>query len=433
MPRRNVRKSKTEGLYKQCRHLSWDNCGCPWWGRVKRQRVSLEKWSGTPIANKEMAKKVLARMVAAVLDHTFDKRGERAALLNAGMTFGEFLDEYTKRHVEEDGLRSNSVDAYLDVFRAQFGEKKLTALAASPYTFETWLKDKAREKKWENATFNRYYEHGRAMFNWAQARKLVTENPFDGFDAKPENNKRDVRITPEQERALFEALDQLDAPPKCKLTRVTAEMVAEIRARAEAGEAQKAIAIVFNISRPLVSQIVNGHVHRPRRGTLGAEMRRRLIAAIDLGLRQGEMLLVQVKHIDFDTWTLHLPAAITKAAADQWVPVVTARVQEMLTERRALGADAFVFGREDGRFVGSFDKTWIRLFKLAGVPPGRKVGYVWHDLRHEYGSYLIEQGATIQEAKELLRHADIRTTARYLTADETRLRELAGKLAQRQA
>jgi len=433
MPPRNQKKSKAEGLYKRCKHLSWDRCACPWWGRVKKQRVSLEKWAGVPVASKELAKGVLARMEAAVLGKTFDKRGERAHAFGSEMSFSAFLDEYTKRHVEDDGLRSNSVESYIEVYRAKFGEEKLANVAANPFVFEKWLKDAQQENEWENATFNRYFEHGRAMFNWAKARKLVGENPFDVFAAKPENNKRDVRLSPEQEKALFEACDRLDAPPKWKFVKLTVEQVDEIHRRAESGERQKDLAFAFGVSRPLVCQIVNGRVRKPPAGTLGREMRRRLIGALDLGLRQGEMLLVQVKHIDFATWKVELPAAITKAAKDQVVFAETERLRHALEERRFLGPEAYVFGRENGCHVASFDKTWKRLFELAGLPVGRKQGVVWHDLRHEYGSYLIEQGATIQEAKELMRHADIRTTARYLTANEGRLRELAGKLGKRLA
>jgi hypothetical protein len=60
------------------------------------------------------------------------------------------------------------------------------------------------------------------------------------FSKRPERNERDTRILPEQEQALFDAL-------------------------------------------PLL--------HRKRQRT---EMRRRLIGAIDLGLREGELLGVQV-------------------------------------------------------------------------------------------------------------------------------------------
>jgi site-specific recombinase XerD len=83
--------------------------------------------------------------------------------------------------------------------------------------------------------------------------------------------------------------------------------------------------------------------------------------------------------------------------------------------------------------VASFDRSWKRLFRLAGLPVGRKGGLVWHDLRHEYGSFLVEQGATIQEVKEMMRHADISTSATYLTAHAERLKALAAKMGQRLA
>jgi integrase len=162
-------------------------------------------------------------------------------------------------------------------------------------------------------------------------------------------------------------------------------------------------------------------------------MRRRVVGALDLGLRAGEMLRLQVKHVDYATWTILLPADITKAQRDRRAYVGTDRLRRVLDERKAIGPEAYIFGRESGSFVASFDKTWKRLFRLAGLPVGRVGGLVWHDLRHEYGSTLIEHGATIQETKQLMRHADIRTTARYLTATDTRLMELATSLGRRHA
>jgi site-specific recombinase XerD len=232
---------------------------------------------------------------------------------------------------------------------------------------------RAVEKKWAPATYNRYVEHGRAMFNWAVKRKIVAENPFAHLEHRPEHNQRDKRISPEQERRLFEVSDLM----KSKKFR-----------------------------------------------QVGHAMERRLIAALDLGLRAGEMLRLRVKHVDYEHWVVNLPADITKAGRDQRVIVGTVRCKRVLEERRTLGPEAFVFGSEEGRYVASFDKTWKRLFKEAGLPVGRKDGYVWHDLRHEYCSYLADEGASIHEARELMRHADIRTTQRYLKAKDERLREL---------
>jgi hypothetical protein len=63
-------------------------------------------------------------------------------------------------------------------------------------------------------------------------------------------------------------------------------------------------------------------------------MRRRLIAALDLGLRSGEMLRIQRKHIVYGepdlVWAIRLPAEITKAGKDQVVFVGSDRLKAEL-------------------------------------------------------------------------------------------------------
>lgn len=434
MPPRNRRKSKTEGLYKKCRHLSWDGCDCPFWGRYKGERVSLKKWSGQRLATKDAARVVLVRMMAAIDARMFDRNGERPAEPEGGITFDTFLTDYTTRHIEGDNLTSNSTLAYVAMFRAAFGTRPLAKLAGSSEVWEDWLRDTARDRKWSAANYNRYLEHGRAMFNWAIRQKLTKANPFLDISAKPVSNRRERRITTEQEAKLFECCALLDRAPDTG-RKFTREIVDRVRARVAAGEQQKAVALSVGMSPGVVSNIVNGVIWNPLRekASVGREMTRRLVGALDLGVRSGEMLKIQVKHVDADNQMIRLPASITKSGADQVVYAGTERIRAVLDDRRKLGPDAFVFGRDDGAYVASFGKAWRKLFDLAGLAVGRTDGYVWHDLRHEYGSSLIEQGANIQEAKELMRHADIRTTERYLTAHKTRLHELAGKLGNRLA
>lgn len=205
------------------------------------------------------------------------------------------------------------------------------------------------------------------------------------FSKRPERNKRNTRILPEQERALFDALPKL---------------------------------------------------WRKRQRT---EMYRRLVAAIDLGLREGEMLKVQIKHIDFRSWAITLPPENAKGGATsdhaETVYAMTARVRQVLEARRDQLKDfeGYVFGAESGAYVVSFDKSWRELFRHAGLPVGRKGGLTWHDLRHEFVSFLADQGGEIHEVREAARHKDIRTTERYMKAREERLRALMGKMAMRSA
>lgn len=427
MPPKNKKRSKVEGLFKRCKHTEWNACARPWWGRFRGERVPLAGWSRSAINSKDAAKAVLSRMQSAVRTGKFDRRGEHVGFIAATTSFSVFLDDYIKRHVEERKLRSTSLRPCLELFRERFGAERMDLLATNSYEVETWLQDLRVERKWENSTYNRMFEAGRAAFNWAKRRKLITESPFDGLSKLQENNKRDTRITLVQEEALFAACDTLNDLPPSKQTRLTFDIATAIRQRAAAGEMQKSIAADLGLSRGLVSDIVTGKAWNPsiRRRTASQEMRRRLIAALDLGLRAGEMLAVQVKHVDFDAWEIQLPAAITKAKRDQVVHVGTGRLRDVLNQRRVLGPNAYVFGRENGGYVADFDRAWNTLFKAAKVPVGRRDGRVWHDLRHEFCSNLMDKGATVAEVREMARHADITTTQRYLTARQERLKELA--------
>jgi len=104
----------------------------------------------------------------------------------------------------------------------------------------------------------------------------------------------------------------------------------------------------------------------------------------------------------------------------------TERLKATLRERRAALKDnpAFrqhVFGREDGSYVGSYDRPWRGLFSLAGLDWGRRQGLVWHTLRHEFVSRTLERTGDSVVAQAMARHKDVRTTQGYLHARPTRL------------
>jgi hypothetical protein len=122
-----------------------------------------------------------------------------------GTRFSGLLDDYITKHVEGDGLRSNSTLSYLEVLRKAFGEESVERLAKSPHLVEDWLQEQAKTKKWSAANYNRYLEHGRALFNWAMRRGLVTANPFLTIAARPTSGARERRITPDQEAALLDS------------------------------------------------------------------------------------------------------------------------------------------------------------------------------------------------------------------------------------
>jgi site-specific recombinase XerD len=67
--------------------------------------------------------------------------------------------------------------------------------------------------------------------------------------------------------------------------------------------------------------------------------------------------------------------------------------------------------------------SWIR--KKAGIPERTRI----HDLRHTFASRMVSAGCTLYEVKELLGHADVRTSQRYTHLSMKAARAASAKAA----
>ncbi len=129
-------------------------------------------------------------------------------------------------------------------------------------------------------------------------------------------------------------------------------------------------------SRNLVSLDMQLEIARERRLEPGEEeallaaaepqMKLRIVAAIDTGMRKGEMLRVQLKRIDFDNGVISLPRRVlvkdvyrqnTKNDKTRKIPI-TPRLTELLKQRRFIGAEGYVFGDDKGGLVEDIKKAW---------------------------------------------------------------------------
>src|SRR5436190_4572675 len=224
----------------------------------------------------------------------------------------------------------------LDVLVEGFGSYTLEHLAGAPLQIERWLNasQKERPRPWSDNTWNRYYELLNSLFNRALKWRTngvsrMAVNPMASIEKRTGAKKKfETRIEESTEQSLIDACELLNRPqhrPHSK--RLDWQTVELIRERAGAGEAKKALANEYGISSSLCCQIVKGDIWNPSRyrmGTKGDEMRRRLYAAFDLGLRHGEIGKIQLKHVDFkplrvdvdgevqELLPIALPAAVTK-------------------------------------------------------------------------------------------------------------------------
>jgi hypothetical protein len=443
--------SGTKGLIKQhhgcAKGRPPTSCDCAWMGRYRQQRVVLSKWARCKIdpRTKTTAIKVLNRFFAAVDGQTFDPAGERPALGTAE-TLSRFLTEWQTHYADAQGLTQNSLASMLNVLsRSALGGHSLEYLAGNAQEIERWLNATAKTRRWSNKTWNEY--RGLLLRVLKQATVWTVNgtprlamNPVAGITARvalaPEHFTQRHLVEDVEDR-LFDVVEQLNRPRLATHAKLTPETADAIRAGRAAGQSGKALAATYGVSPAVISAVWHGEIWNPNRqsSTRGTEMRRRLVAAFDGGLRAGEMMRIQLSHVNWRTvlltpqdgpaieaYEIRLPPAITKGGktTGRWETVyaATARFRQVLEARRfALErnapAEQFIFGREDGAFQQGFQKTWRELFTLAGLDYGRAKGLVWHTIRHEFISRLAELTKDPVLTQELARHRRLETTQRY--------------------
>lgn len=145
--------------------------------------------------------------------------------------------------------------------------------------------------------------------------------------------------------------------------------------------------------------------------------------ALYSGKRKGEILKLTWDCVDLQNGYLNLKATNTKNKKSQTIPInmnclkILRRCQEL--DNNTISTD-LVFPSTMGNYYSTFDETWKRIRKRAGL------NIRFHDLRHTYASYLASSGKVdIYTLKELLGHSTIEMTQRYAHLVNGALRKAA--------
>ena len=392
------------GLYKLCEHKgrARDRCAHTWWGSFRGVRVSLAKWTNHEIDNKAMAGEALDELKRAIRNGTFDGRGLEPPRDLTTLRFHEFAEIYKQRHVQAKGLAmGRTIDYRLKPLVDRFGDRALPDIKTAD--IEDFIADlklprvvnRQPNRTLSPASINRTIELMRHMLNWAVGREYLERTPFRrGTETlirkQHEDNQRRRRLAEDEEKKLL------------------------------------AVATPF--------------------------LRSMIIAALDTGMRQGEMLALRFGDIDWKRQLIVLRGVTTKSKRTRVVPISTTRLKAVLEWLR-LDADgdqkpseALVFSDEIGQPIGRFRTAWVTaVLKAHGVKPEwksynwtaltaacqqafKEINLHWHDLRHEYASRLVESGVPLAQVRDLLGHASITTTERYDNQKVENLQLAAAKL-----
>jgi integrase/recombinase XerC len=140
------------------------------------------------------------------------------------------------------------------------------------------------------------------------------------------------------------------------------------------------------------------------------------------GLRVGELVGLNLKHLDL---RLGIVRVMGKGRKERIVPIGHKAIEALdayLGRRGAPSGDAPLFinprgGRLTSRSVGRLIKQYTR---RSGIV--RKVSP--HSLRHSFATHLLDAGADIREIQEMLGHASLSTTQRYIHVSPGKLMEV---------
>lgn len=253
-------------------------------------------------------------MKAAIRAGQFEQRAE-AAPAAGPLTVAAFGAIYLDRYAANKLRSAGTVRSRMGEIVKRFGAQQLAEVRTAD--IEDFIADLKKPtllapaqkiaRPRSPATINRYRSLLSHMFTWGVERGYLDRNPFrDGarllIKAEREDNKRHRRVSPELEAKLLE-----EAAPHLRLM---------------------------------------------------------IIAALDTGMRRGEMLALTWADVDEKPGWLRLRGTTTKSGKTRWVPIGTVRLQGVLDFLRIDAAghskpsDARVFSNEAGEPIQGFRTAW---------------------------------------------------------------------------
>ncbi len=291
--------------------------------------------------------------------------------VTVGALIDRFLKEYAPKH-----CRLNTLNCYRWTLNKHVRPKWGTAYVEDIETMDVqdWLDEYAYSRQVKGHI--RGYLH--TLFNQAIRWKMVDRNPITLVRQSRKRLKAPRVLTTEEFKAL---LDQLGEPYKTMVVTITC-----------------------------------------------------------LGLRASELLALQWGDIDFECLTVRIQRSIvggevnpTKTEASEATLPLDPALAETLLQHKArasyLGNSDYVFAADSGK------PRWAGILLTDHIKPAADevgVGPVgWHTFRRTYSTLLHALGTAPVVQKELLRHADIRTTLDiYTRAVSGEKRKAASKVAQ---
>jgi len=144
---------------------------------------------------------------------------------------------------------------------------------------------------------------------------------------------------------------------------------------------------------------------------------------LSTGARLGEALKARWMDIDTSNRVWRIPASNSKSKRIRSVPL-NASALSVLDELDTRNHTFLFVSTQTGERLKYVHKVWRRLRAQAGLPELRL-----HDLRHQYASFLVNNGRSLYEVQQILGHSSPTVTQRYAHLSTRSLQDAAESAA----
>ena len=299
------------------------------------------------------------------------------------LTLGEFIEEvYTPWRLSNHKVGAYTLGMIKTHFEKLFYSRAIDDLKISE--FYDW-RSKRLELGRKSATINKNIVALKAALNWGVNHGYLDSNPLEKMETLKEyDSDTKIRYLDEDERTrLMTALDAREKKNRDERT---------------------------NHNKWLADR---GHPPMPPLdGAFVDHIKPMVLLSLNTGIRQRNTFKLKWGDIDFESRTLTLRAAVSKAGKTHRIPLNRVSFELLASWREQspkADADSLVFpSPKTGGEINNVKKAWGALLNAARIENFR-----WHDMRHDFASQLVMKGVDLNTVRELLCHATMEMTMRY--------------------
>ena len=133
-----------------------------------------------------------------------------------------------------------------------------------------------------------------------------------------------------------------------------------------------------------------------------------VLLAMNTGLRRGELFNLQWEDINLRSKTLTVQGVTAKSGETRHIPLNSESIQVLKQWKAKSKKSDLVFPGKDRQRMDTIKTSW-----MGTVADAKIKNFRFHDLRHSFASKLVMKGVPLNTVRELLGHADLKTTLRY--------------------